>query len=301
MSKIAFILNGSKKRDKRLTQFLIDCDKSEQFEQVSLLETYYPLHATDLAKEAVNNYDYVIAVGGDGTLNEVINGIIESDNPNIVCGLIPYGTANDFARAFNLRLNWKQFQTMILTKNQKLIDIGLVETTGNTTKNLKYFINVADIGLGGFVADKITNSKSIIFKGKAKFIKAIFHGFAKYPKPEVEITQDLNYTGNLLTLAICNSNFFGHGLCISPEAKIDDGIFHTTLIGKVRILDYLRNIKNLRKGKQIVHPKISYSSANSIVIKGISEECPIEVDGEYLGTTPATVSLLPKKLLFLLP
>jgi len=249
--------------------------------------------------ENCNYYDFLIAVGGDGTLNEIINGIdLKSD---IIVGLLPFGTANDFSRGQNLHFDANFLFELIKDNHYKSIDVGLIEANFKDTSIKRRFINIADIGLGGFITLNILKNKNSFLSGKIKYGLAILKGMMTYSKDKIVISGDYSYEGKVLSLAVCNSPFFGHGLCISPEANVQDNFLNITCVGNVSLIDYLRNLRKIRKGLLIDHPEINYGLIQNINISHINIATPIEVDGEFIGYTPASIEILQDKIKFLLP
>ena len=214
----------------------------------------------------------------------------------------PAGTANDFASDQGIDPDLNQLWTSIHNGNCTHIDIGKLESKiKDDLKHTRYFINIADAGLGGHVVDKLNNDTSTK-NGKLKYFKAVFNGFLSFKKPRVKIFGDLfEYDGKLLTIAICNGRRFGHGMYINPDARINDGIFNITLIGNVKVFDYLKNLGNLKKARLIKHPQITYHQSRKIFIDAIEGECSFEVDGEAAGSTPAEISILPAAIQLITP
>ena len=299
MKSIIFIINGAKKHNKKLTSILSFFQDSTLFNKVEISLTQYRGHAEEIAKNNSAKFDYIIAVGGDGTLNEVINGI--EFTSNVIVGLLPYGTGNDFSRGQKLQLDAQFLFNLIKNESYKEIDIGMVKHNFEANTINRRFINIADIGLGGFVTQKMMNQKSKLLSGKMKYAIAILKGIIEYTKPEIIVEGDYKFKGKVLTLAICNSSFFGYGLCISPMANILDKVLNVTCIGNVSLMDYFKNLGKIKKGLLLKHPKIDYSTIQSIQVSHTMKPCPIEVDGEFVGYTPVEIKILPKTLKFLLP
>lgn len=299
MKRIIFIVNGAKKRSKKLIGIFDVFSKSSFFSKVEVVLTQYPGHAKELASENDSKYDYMISVGGDGTLNEVINGVDLSSN--IILGLLPYGTGNDFSRGQNLQLDAHFLLNLIQNNSVKTIDIGWVKSLKNEFLINRRFINIADIGLGGYVSQKILKNNSKFISGKIKYAQAILKGIIQYSKPILKVEGDFKYQGMVLTLAICNSNYFGYGLCIAPKADIQDKLLNITCIGNVSLWDYFKNIRNIKRGKIINHTEVNYITIKSINVFHVDVPCPVECDGEFIGYTPVTIKILPKQLKFLLP
>jgi len=296
---IIFIINGTKKRSKKLKTILYFFSNSAFFSKVDIQYTNFSGHAEKIAMENCNYYDFLIAVGGDGTLNEIINGIdLKSD---IIVGLLPFGTANDFSRGQNLHFDANFLFELIKDNHYKSIDVGLIEANFKDTSIKRRFINIADIGLGGFITLNILKNKNSFLSGKIKYGLAILKGMMTYSKDKIVISGDYSYEGKVLSLAVCNSPFFGHGLCISPEANVQDNFLNITCVGNVSLIDYLRNLRKIRKGLLIDHPEINYGLIQNINISHINIATPIEVDGEFIGYTPASIEILQDKIKFLLP
>lgn len=297
MKSIIFIINGAKKRNKKLNTILEFFSNSAFFSKLEVKVTKYHGHAENISKENCFKFDYMIAVGGDGTLNEVINGVdFKSD---IIVGLLPYGTANDFSRGQKLQFDARFLFNLIKSNSYKNIDVGLIK--GNIKEASRRFINVADIGLGGFVTQKILKNRNRFLSGNLKYAIAILNGMMRYSKGELIISGDYNFQGKILTLAVCNGPCFGNGLYISPEANIQNRSLNVTSIGNVSLIDYFRNLRKIKRGVPLEHPEINYTSIKKLNVYHTEKASPVEVDGEFMGYTPVSIELLQDKLKFLLP
>lgn len=299
MKRIIFIVNGTKKKSNTLTGIFDVFSKSNFFSKVEVILTQYSGHAKELAIENVSKADYMIAVGGDGTLNEVVNGVDLSSN--IIVGLLPYGTGNDFSRGHNLQLDAHFLLNLIKNNCYKTIDIGWVKSLNEKSSINRRFINIADVGLGGHVSQTMFKNNNNFLSGKIKYAQAILKGMVQYSKPILKVEGDFKYQGKILTLAVCNSKYFGYGLCIAPKADIQDEVLNITCIGNVSLWDYFKNINNIKKGKIINHDEVKYTTIKCLNVFHVDEPCPIECDGEFIGYTPVTIQILPKQLKFLLP
>jgi len=299
--QVSFIIKGGSKNKKLFNSIIDKIKPLKLFNNYFVNFTEYPGHAISLGKDYANRgVDLIIAMGGDGTLNEVLNGIMNASNNNSVLGHYPIGTANDFSKTMGLDKNLEQFLGILKNNNTITLDVGKVKCQNNGILNERYFLNIADAGLGGFVANKLNNSKKIL-GGKIAYFKIIITGILLFKKPHVKIDiNNISYTGKLMSLAICNGRTFGNGLIISPDAKVNDGMFNITLLGDVTILDYFRNLKNLKKGIKLNHPNIHYYTSEKIILSS-NEKCEIEADGEYVGLGETTFEIIPKSLNFLTP
>lgn len=269
---------------------------------VQFLTTLRKKHAIELAKQATENgCDYLVAVGGDGTLHEVINGMLQANIPAIeypAIGLLPHGSANDFARTAGISKSIEKLFALIKSNTTQKIDIGKIIV--KQTQETRYFMNIAGVGLGAEVAKNLERSSSMLGPG-FNYFKHIIKGFLGYVKKEVSCTSSTwQWKGKLLQMAVANGRYFGDGICIAPDARLTDGQFQVAIFGDLSIWDYLKNFVNLKKGVKINHPQVSYNDANEVLLKS-SATCGIEADGEYVGLAPATINVLPKAICFLMP
>lgn len=300
--KVVFIVNNKNKRAVRVLPELERCCRQTSPAPVQFLLTRRKKHAIDLARRAAENgCDYIIAVGGDGTLHEVINGLLQSSLPAPKCpaiGLLPCGSANDFARTAHISDSVEDLLNLIQTHTTQKIDLGqiLLKQTGE----VRYFINIAGAGLGGEVVQKMEQSSGLLGPG-LNYFWHIFAGFLRYIKKEVTCTGgSWKWQGPLLQMAVANGRCFGNALCVAPDARLDDGLFQITIFGDLSVWDYLKNLRNLKKGVRIDHPEVTYHKTKEILLESKSP-LHIEADGESVGLAPATLRVLPEALVFLMP
>lgn len=299
--KVVFIANNKNNRLAKLLRKLeADCIKAE-LSQVRFMSTRHPKHAIELAAEATEEgCDFLIAIGGDGTLHEVINGIMRSNAPAHkypAVGLLPYGSANDFARSVHISNSIAELIALIRTNSVQLIDLGKIVL--HPTSELRYFINIAGLGLSPVVVRNLSQSSGSFDPG-IHYFKNILKGFRTYSKKAVTCTTSTwQWKGKLLQMAVANGRYFGNGICIAPNANVTDGRFQIAIFGDLSIWYYLKNIINLKKGLKLIHPDVSYYIADEVSIES-NDACGIEADGEYVGLAPATITLLPKAIEFLM-
>jgi len=226
----------------------------------------------DIAKEyADNGYENIIAIGGDGTLNEIVNGVMQSKNhKNVTIGLIPLGSGNDFARGigleFDLNMNIERIRSNQVTK----FDLGKLEN--------KFFINSLGIGFDACVAANANKIKKL--KGIFKYLLAVFYSFGELRPLTVDITiRNFTITKNILLISVGNSNLTGGGFRITPNAVPTDNLFD------ISIIDYLPKFKIMYllpkaiKGKHMNHKAVSAIQSDHILIESKSQ-LPIYMDGE---------------------
>lgn len=269
-----------------------------------IFETRSANDAVALASKAVDKrFDIIFAAGGDGTLNQVVNGVLQGreDAANLpAIGVIPIGIGNDFARGMEIKDEPAELTQLIKNFKPAYIDAGIVRfTTKEGTEEQQYFVNIAELGMGPEVVRKVLASDRI-FGLAMSYFQAIVATFFTHGPVEVKLVADQwQWQGKLRTLAIANSKYLGHGLCIAPHAIPDDGIFEAVVYGKVSLFDFLRHSGSLKQGKKVEHPQVAYRQVRRIAMTSATE-CPIEADGELLGWLPASVEMLPRKLKFLI-
>ena len=300
--KIVFVVNNKNNRSAKILTRLDQYCQQMNIGSVQFISTQRKKHAIELAKNATESgCDYLVAVGGDGTLHEVINGVLQSNNSANeypVIGLLPNGSANDFARTARISNSIDELFELIQSNTTQKIDLGKIII--QQTQETRYFINIAGLGLGPEVAKNLEQSSSILGPG-FNYFKHIIKGFLSYVKKEISCTSNTwQWKGKLLQMAVANGRFFGNAICIAPNAKLSDGQFQIVIFGDLSIWDYLKNLSNLKKGIKIKLPQVSYHNANEVLLES-NDSCGIEADGEYVDLAPATISVLPKAISFLIP
>jgi diacylglycerol kinase (ATP) len=300
--KIVFVVNNKNNRLAKVLPRLDQYCQQTNMGSVQFISTLRKKHAIELAKQATENgCDYMVAVGGDGTLHELINGMLQAKipaNEYPAIGLLPNGSANDFARTARISNSIEELIALIQSNTTQKIDLGKIII--QQTQETRYFINIAGVGLGSEVAQNLEQSSSVLGPG-FNYFKHIIKGFLSYVKKEVSCTSSTwQWKGKLLQMAVANGRYFANAICIAPDAKLTDGQFQVAIFGDLSIWDYLKNFGNLKKGVKINLPQVSYHDANEVLLVS-NDSCGIEADGEYVGLAPATISVLPKAISFLMP
>lgn len=294
---ITIIVNGLKKNKFDTDHIVNRLLLLELVKSVNVRFTEYAGHAIVIAAEAVDSGgNCLIAVGGDGTFNEVINGADPIAHPDLIFGLIPVGTGNDFYKSLGWKFNFGQLVNSVQQKNVKYADLGELQFSKN---DKRFFINVADIGFGGYATSLLDSQRKAGLGGGLSYSIAILRSFFSYSKPSVKIYIDKGisvYEGKLMMAAICNGSTFGNGLIICPEAITDDGHLDLCILGNVSIKDYIFNYFNLKKGRPILHPEVKYLRTNFIQVSYHSNPLYIEADGELIGKGIVTARIHPCKL-----
>lgn len=259
-----------------------------------MIESRFEKELIEIARDHASKVDVIIAVGGDGTLNEIINGLLSAQSDTLpALAIIPYGTGNDFFQSAGFNsFQLATFMAALKAKKTIVCDVGVIKTT----EEMRYFMNVADIGFGGAVVLSLNEFRKQFGAGFSYGL-AILKTFFGYQRPQVIIESDtFQYTGELLLAAACNGAIFGNGLHIHPGASIRDGKMNITILGKVSLFDYLRNVLKVKKGKRIQHPEAHYFESNELLVQAKGFKLHAETDGEYLSGTRFEISILPQRI-----
>jgi diacylglycerol kinase (ATP) len=253
-----------------------------------------PGHLIELARSAVDGgATLVIAVGGDGTLNEVVNGIAGRD---VDLATIPLGTGMDFGRTYGIPTKFEDAVRVALEGKPRTIDAGRVayRTWGGDDAE-RWFANVGSVGMSGAVAQR-ANGMSKALGGKATFFYALTRVFFEWENTDVTVRFDGEERhGKMHDVIVANGVWHGGGMMLAPDARPDDGAFDVIMIGDVGKVDFLTTAPKLYKGKHVGHPKIEVVRTARVEVDA-AERLPIELEGEQVGTTPATFEVVPGAL-----
>jgi diacylglycerol kinase (ATP) len=301
--KIAVVLNGISLEKNffyhDIFPFLNTIGETQVYETLSRHD------AVTLASKAVEHHvDLILSAGGDGTLFQVLNGILtgrEKHTDLPLLGIIPLGSGNDFARSIQVSQDSRLLTRML--KNPKVHDINVGKvyyTTSEGQTEMKYFLNVADVGMGPEVVSKVLSSGRP-FGSAVAYYKSILSTFFSYKLITLHAMSDAwTWHNKMRTFAVANGKYFGHGLCIAPDAKLDDDVFNVFACADASVLDFIIQSVPLKKGRHVKHSKVSYHQTKSLDLVS-QQSCAIEADGEWLGWLPAKIEMAPNKVKFLIP
>jgi diacylglycerol kinase (ATP) len=253
-----------------------------------------PGHLIDLAASAVESgATLVVAVGGDGTLNEVVNGIAQKD---VDLATIPLGTGMDFVRTYGIPTKLEDAVRVALDGETRTIDAGRVRyRTWSGGEAERWFANVGSVGMSGAVAQR-ANGMSKMLGGKVTFFYALTRVFLEWENTDVVVKlDDGERRGRMHDVIVANGVWHGGGMMLAPEARSDDGLFEVVFIGDVSKVDFLTTAPKIYKGKHVAHPKVEVVRSAHVHVDA-TEHLPIEVEGEQVGTTPAAFEVVPGAL-----
>ncbi len=298
MPKLFIIANGKNIR-KCLRINKLKNILSSKFD-VEILLTGKVGDGISLAKQATeNNADFIVIAGGDGTINEVVNGVmLSSKEKKPVLGVFPCGTGDDFVKSLQPRPILDAIDEMNL---QKVDLLRIKNFNDNNEANVRYCVNIADVGVSALTVKIVNGSAKRLGSALTFFVGAV-KSFLKYKPIEVRVIgDDFEYKGKITTVVFANGKYFGGGMAIAPEAEINDGLIDVVIAGEVRLKEFLKYYPQIRKGQKIKHQQVFYYKTRKLRIKPVqSGDFPVEADGEYIGKMPAEVEILSDSLSFLM-
>ena len=230
--------------------------------------------ATRLAQSYKDEENIIYAVGGDGTLSEVLNGVVGTKNK---IGIIPAGSGNDFYRTVKE-----------LGKTEIESDVGVV--------NGKYFLNIACVGIDAEVANNVPLMKKKNIKVKNLYTASILYTFTHFKFKQIHFkSQEKDEKGNFTILSICNGRYYGGGYNISPKAILEDNYFDVYYINKLRLPSIINLLLKLKKGKLEQDKRTNHFKTNNITVTS-EEPIRFNVDGETIENTKFEIKIIPKAI-----
>ncbi len=272
------------------------------------IHTQAPGDATRLAREALHGgAERIVAIGGDGTINEVINGFFEDGKPvapEASLGLIPYGTGGDFRRTLGLPVAIADAAAVIAANKRRKIDVGMLDLTSRDGKPMRrMFANIASFGVSG-VVDRLVNESGKKL-GRMSFMLATARATWSYKNQRVALVFDGKDRAEMTinTVAVANGRYFGGAMMVAPNAEVDDGKFDVIALGDFNFGDLLKSGRRLYKGTHLSMDKVTTRHARVVEARPVEPGATVEldVDGECLGKLPARFELLPGAVWFVVP
>ncbi|MBC7901134.1 MAG: diacylglycerol kinase family lipid kinase [Saprospiraceae bacterium] len=267
---------------------------------------------TRLAREACESgRKFIIACGGDGTINEVANGILNSGQ-DVELGVLPSGTGGDFRRTLGMPQSPREAAKALRQGETKLIDVGKVtfQNHDNETAS-RYFLNVTSFGLAASIIERVKSNSALDWlpsssvRGKASFALSTLQEVIGLDAVTVRVQIDgrEEKTLNTVNFCIANARFFGGGMKIAPDAKINDGFLDVINIGDIKTAKVLLKAYTLYNGSHLDLSEVKSTLARRIVTRPMnsSDDVFIEVDGELPGKLPAIYEIVPNALRIRVP
>ena len=257
----------------------------------------YLLHVTGSIEDARRRarefsnlgIERIVAVGGDGTFNEVANGILDSDNrPSL--GIVPAGTGCDLPRTLGVPTSIKDALTFALTAEARPMDVGLVKVSGVE----RHFLNVAGLGFDAKVADRAQRKK--LLSGKKAYMAALAQSLTDFGYIDVRIeVNGQEIATKAVFVSVANAQYLAGGFHFAPMAKIDDGLLDLAIIDDISLPGFVKAVPSVMRGKHLQNPHWSHYTTTHVKISSATPAL-VQLDGEIIGTSPAEFSIVPKAI-----
>jgi diacylglycerol kinase (ATP) len=261
--------------------------------------TERPWHAAELAREAVvDGYDVVVAVGGDGTVNEVLNGVLQCQEEKVgsaVLGVLPAGRGNDFCFASGIPLDFKEACQTLAKARVRVMDAGRISDEQNA--HIRYFGNGVGIGFDAVVSRVANQARLSGFLGY--FIAALQTMYIYYQAPEMQIElSNETIRQRSLMVSVMNGRRAGGGFLMAPQGNPSDGLFDLCIAKNLSKAGILGLIPRFMKGTQGTHPAIQFRRDTHVTVRAMDGRLPVHIDGEVISADvqALTVTVLPGQL-----
>ncbi len=271
--------------------------------QYEVAQTAYHKHGLVLAVDAIKNgFRHLIIVGGDGTIHNVINGIMQQQvvaKSSVSIGIIPVGTGNDWVKTFGMPKQIDSAVRSLLNPKTVLHDVGVIRSVNNCFTET-YFNNLTGIGFDGYVVNKVKSYKKF---GVLAYLFGALSGIFKAKNFSCTITTENQSSSlNVLMVLIGIGKYSGGGMQLTRYSNFDNGLFDISMAKSFSPMDIIRNLPNLFNGKISNHKKVSIDQSSFIKIALTDNEQPyIQSDGELLGTGGFEIRIIPRAIRVIVP
>ena len=272
---------------------------------IDVVLTERPAHAIEVARDAARDgRSLVIAVGGDGTLHEVANGVLDAGGSTAVA-YVGQGTGGDFRRTFGIEHRLDLYAAAIARGREQLIDVGRVRYRAfDGTMQMRFFVNILSMGLGGLVDANVSRTTKVL-GGRAAYMAATLRALARCRRGRLRCSVSLEGSKSsrrveTLMMAICNGRYFGGGMHVAPMAKPDDGRFEVVSLDSPSKLGFVLTSRSIYSGTHLSSPGTVHFPCDALEVELENEDARdvflLDVDGEALGGLPVQVDLVPRAL-----
>ncbi len=284
---------------------LIEASLGKYFKNFKVCFTQKKGEGSLLTKKALEEgARLVVAVGGDGTLNECLNGFVEDDrpvNPRSQLGLLPLGRGSDLARFLKIPRPPNLALSCLVHSKVRFFDIGkVIYTDFRGQKSSRYFLNIASVGIPAHV-DNWVNKTPGFLGGRLSYLYSTLRSLLEYSPQQVFYSfGDERHDQKLLMMIVANGGYFGSGMHVAPQARIDDGLFHVASVRAMGVGKMITELSTLYSGDYLKSTEVHSFSTYRLQVKPASGSRPvmIEMDGDTVGKIPATFEVLPGLIRF---
>ncbi len=302
LRKIAFIVNPSAAGGKTARDWPhIQNQARERLGPFQEHLTTGPGDATQFTRRALlEGVELVVCVGGDGTLNEVVNGFMGEEGPiraQALLGYIPRGTGCDFIKTVPIPKELNKALDTIIGLHTRSIDLGRIYYRDNQGRpSRRYFHNITSFGLGGEVAGRLNRATKVMGSPIA-FVCALLFSFLLYNKKRIRLKVDDIFDQEVMSWNVITANgqYHGGGMCVAPGAAVDDGLLHLTVIGNLTLGEVFWHFPKLYKRKIYQIAKVTKLTGRRVEASS-NQQVLFEADGEQPGQLPVVIEILPGAL-----
>lgn len=259
--------------------------------------TEAPGHAIELAREAATNgYNLVVSIGGDGTINEIVNGLYASGNiGDATLGIVSTGTGSDYIRTIGVPRRYEDACRCFLQPKSNTVDLGIVEYASKGQRVERLFVNFAGMGFDAEIVRRTTGQFKAL-GGLLSYLLGTITTMVVYRNKDITLVVDgEEMEKKVCTVVMNNGRYGGGGMFTAPHASIDDGYFDVMMVGDISKPDLLWSLPRIYRGTHLTHPKVTMKRAKEIEIRS-AQPMQLQADGELLGQVPARFRILPSLL-----
>ncbi len=259
--------------------------------------TEAPGHAIELAKSAAKKgCGVVVSVGGDGTMNEIVNGLYDARCLNdVMLGIISTGTGADYIRTIGIPRSYNEACQRLLSPKSLKVDLGMVECVNNDRMVQRLFVNFAGLGIDAEIVQATTQRYKALGNGTS-YLLGLLTTLILYKNKEISLAVDGEVDeGKVCTVLMGHGKYGGGGMLTTPDADPCDGLFDVLIIGDLAKPDLLWSLPQVYKGTHLSHPKVMIKRAKEGEVR-TKRRTIIQADGDLIGVTPARFSILPEML-----
>jgi len=260
--------------------------------------TTRPREATEITRRSLTEgCDLILAMGGDGTVNEVINGFFDGEkiiSSQTALGFIPTGTGTDFVRSLGLPRDPLLAIDIMQRSTPRPGDVGRLRCVSRDGQPIiRYFLNIADLGFGGALVDRV-NGATKRLGGFLAYLSGLLFTLTFYKNVPVHVRIDDIFDEEMVvnSINVANGQYFGGGMWMAPKARLDDGQFEIVIVGDLTWPEVLKNIPRLYRGTLAEHPKVRVFQGRRVEVTS-TQEVLLDADGEAPGKLPAVFEMLP--------
>ena len=260
--------------------------------------TEYRNHAIEIARNSVEDgYRRIVCVGGDGTVNETVNGLVTDDYipQDIVLSIIPLGAGADFAKTLGISRDPQLTVRSALGDKIITVDVGKIGCISDGKPIERYFVNIAGLGFDGENV-ALANRMRKRFGGTLHYLYTTLLTLFTYRNKDVQLTIDgQKQIGRYNSIIVCNGQYFGGGMRVGPNATVDDGFFDIIVLKDFRKFEVLLNIPRIYSGSHLELAKVDSIKAQEVQVSS-KQRMLLQAEGELIGESPATFRIMPRML-----